>query len=69
MMLTGYEIFGDLVVDLDVKASRRRYGAKWADPCSRPLQGRRGHAPRRNRAERRADAVEIRRQESGQVRL
>ena len=36
--------FGDLVVDLDVKASRRRYGAERADPRRRPLQARRGHA-------------------------
>ena len=36
--------FGDLVVDLDVKASRRRYGAERADPRRRTLQVRRGHA-------------------------
>ena len=36
--------FGDLVVDLFVKASRRRYGAERADPRRRPLQARRGHA-------------------------
>ena len=31
-------------VDLDVKASRRRYGADQADPLSRALQARRGGA-------------------------
>ena len=36
--------FGDLVVDLDVKASRRRYGAERVDPRRRPLQARREHA-------------------------
>ena len=40
--------FGDVVVDLvvvdlDVKASRRRYGAERADPRRQPLQARRGH--------------------------
>ena len=36
--------FGDLVVYLDVKASRRQYGAEQADLRSRPLQARWGHA-------------------------
>ena len=36
--------FGDLVVDLDVEASRARYGAERADQLSRWLQARRGHA-------------------------
>ena len=36
--------FGDLVVDLDIRASRRRYGGERADPRRRPLQTRRGHA-------------------------
>ena len=36
--------FGDLVVDLDVKASGRRYDAELADPRRRPLQAKRGHA-------------------------
>ena len=36
--------FVDLAVDLDVKASRRRYGADRADPLSRVLQARRGRA-------------------------
>ena len=36
--------FGDIVADLDVKASRRRYGAERADSRRRPLQARRGHA-------------------------
>ena len=36
--------FGDLVVDLDVEASRARYGAERADQLSRRLQARRGHA-------------------------
>ena len=34
--------FGDLVVDLDIKALRRRYGAERADSQRRPLQARRG---------------------------
>ena len=36
--------FGDLVVDLDVKASRRRYGAGRTDPRCWPLQAKRAHA-------------------------
>ena len=36
--------FGDLVVDLGVKASRRRYGAERVDPRRRPLEARQGHA-------------------------
>ena len=36
--------FGDLVVDLDIEASRRRYGAERADPRRRSLQARGGHA-------------------------
>ena len=36
--------FGDLVVDLDVKASCGRYRAERADRLSRRLQARRGHA-------------------------
>ena len=36
--------FVDLAVDLDVKASRRRYGADRANPLSRALQARRGRA-------------------------
>ena len=40
----GAGFFGNLVVDLDIKASRRRYGAERADPRRRPLQARRGHA-------------------------
>ena len=37
-------VFGHLVVDIDVKASRKRYGAERADPRSRLLEARRGHA-------------------------
>ena len=37
-------VFGDLVVDLDIKAPRRRYAAERADPRRRPLQARQGHA-------------------------
>ena len=40
----GAGFFGDLVVDLDVNASDRRYGAERADPRRWPLQARRGHA-------------------------
>ena len=36
--------FGDLVVDLDVKALRRCYGAERVDPRRQPVQARRGHA-------------------------
>ena len=42
--LTGQDFFGDLIVDLDVKASHRRYGAERADPRRGPLQARRGHS-------------------------
>ena len=34
----------DLVVDIDIKASRRRFGAERADLRRAPLQARRGHA-------------------------
>ena len=37
-------LFGNLVLDLDNKASRRRYDTEPADPQSRSLQTRRGHA-------------------------
>ena len=36
--------FGDLVVDRDFEASRRRDGAERAYPRRRPLEARRGHA-------------------------
>ena len=42
--LTGQDFFGDLIVDLDVKAWRMRYGAERADPRRRSLQARRRHA-------------------------
>ena len=63
--------FGDLVVDVNVKALRRRYGAGRADPRTRG-RGRRGVSTpqRRNRTERRSEAVETRRLlKSDQVRL
>ena len=55
--------FGGIFVDFDVKASRRRYGAERADPPTPGVSGEGGGTPRRrNRAERRSDAVETRRQ-------
>ena len=45
-------LFVDLAMDLDVKASRRRYGADRADPLSREVQARWGRAsPRKSRGE------------------
>ena len=61
--------FGDIVADLDVKASRRPYGAERADPRSRPLQARRGHASANKSRESGSEAVEIRRQKAIRYRL
>ena len=40
--------FGDLVADLDVKGSHRRYDTERADPRRRPSRARRGHASAKN---------------------
>ena len=63
--------FGGLVVDIDIKALRRRYGAEGADPRRRPLQARRGHGTpqRRNRAERRSEAGGVRKRTKCQISL
>ena len=56
------EIFGDSFVDLNVKASRGRHGAERADPPTPGGSGAEGGTPRRrNRAEIRSEAGEIRR--------
>ena len=62
--------FGDSSIDLNLKASRRRYGTERADPSTLGVSGKGGARPRRrNRTQRRSEAVEIRRQKNVQVRL
>ena len=57
--------FGDLVVDSYIELSLRRYGAEPADPQGPPVQPRPGHASaKKNRTERRSEAIEIRRLEN-----
>ena len=50
---------GDFFADLDANASRSRHGAERADPRSRPLRARRGHASAKKPPEK-GDQVRLR---------
>ena len=52
--------FGNIVVDLDIKASRRRNGAERAEPRRGRCRRGGGTPQRRNRAERRSEEGEVR---------